>query len=154
MMADRMTRMMKKHDASSPRPLAGEGQGEGGWKSKRHALSSKAKALRQNQTEAEKIIWHALKAGRFEGLKFRRQFSVGSYIADFACPAARLIIEIDGGQHCENADDEMRTAFLQREGFEVIRFWNNDVMDNLDGLLTTLSLALSRQRERGLLKDD
>lgn len=100
--------------------------------------------LRNNQTEAEKLFWHQVKAKRFEGHKFRRQYPIGEYIADFICVEAGLIVEIDGGQHCENAQDEKRTAFLNSLGYKVMRFWNNETMQNMDGVLQALS-----RRERG-----
>lgn len=103
-----------------------------------------ARNLRHNQTDAEQVMWHHLKARRFMNLKFRRQHPVGPFIADFACLEARLIVEIDGGQHSENARDASRNAYMNKEGFEVVRFWNNDVLQNIDGVLSALSLTLSR----------
>lgn len=108
----------------------------------------KARVLRHNPTEAETLLWQCLR-NVHTGFKFRRQLPVGPYIADFACIEAKLIVEVDGGQHCENAKDEKRTQYLSGCGYEVIRFWNNDVTDNLEGVVSTLTLALS-QRERGL----
>ena len=110
--------------------------------------TTRSKNLRQNQTDAEEVIWHRLKAKRLLGLKFRRQFPIGPYFADFICIEKKLIIEIDGGQHCESATDKVRTDFLNKEGFEVIRFWNNDVLQNIEGAVSSLSLTLSRKRER------
>jgi very-short-patch-repair endonuclease len=139
----------REQKAIPPLPRAGEGWGEGeSWK-KRHASSLKARKLRQNTTDAEMKFWHEVKAKRFHGLKFKRQYPVGPYYADFACVEENLIVEIDGGQHCENAKDEARTRFLEKEGFKVVRFWNNEILNNMEGVLLTLSLALSRQRERG-----
>lgn len=133
-----------------PLPRAGEGWGEGaGWKEKRHTSSLQAKSLRQNQTDAEKKFWNEVKAKRFQGLKFKRQHPIGTYYADFACIEEKIVVEIDGGQHNENTKDELRTQYLEEKGFQVIRFWNNEVLDNMEGVLTTLSLTLSRQRERG-----
>jgi len=108
----------------------------------------KARDLRRNNTEAEAKLWQCLKAKRL-GVKFRRQVPIGPYIADFICHELSLIVEVDGGHHSENAKDEVRTKFLNNEGFEVLQFWNNDVIDNLEGVVSTLTLALS-QRERGL----
>jgi very-short-patch-repair endonuclease len=138
-----------KRAEKPPLPPAGEGWGEGeSWK-KRHASSLKAKNLRQNQTDAEKKFWYEVKAKRFQDLKFKRQYLVGPYYADFACPEEKIIVEIDGGQHNENVKDELRTKYLEKEGFQVIRFWNDEVLSNMEGVLLTLSLALSRKRERG-----
>ena len=109
----------------------------------------KARTFRQNQTDAELAFWHVVKAKRFHGYKFRRQHPVGPFYADFACIEHMLVVEIDGGQHAENKKDAERTAYLESKGFEVIRFWNNDVLSNMEGMLHTLSLTLSR-REREL----
>ena len=76
------------------------------------------------------------------GLQFRRQLPLGRYIVDFACPAARLIVEVDGGQHAE-ARDAGRTAWLEGQGFRVLRFWNNEVLGNLDGVLTAIAKAVT-----------
>ena len=101
------------------------------------------RSLRTFSTEAEKRLWSQLRGRRLLGLKFRRQLWIGNYIVDFACLERRLISEADGGQHVEQADyDERRTAFLVKEGFRVLRFWNNDVLANLDGVLTTIMNAL------------
>jgi very-short-patch-repair endonuclease len=145
------TKKMRGDKETPPLPPAGEGWGEGGWKTMRHDSTARAQNLRQNQTEAEKIIWHALKAKRFEGYKFRRQFLINPYIVDFACTEKMLVMEIDGGQHCENRQDEVRTKVLEAQGWQVIRFWNNDVMGNLDGVLSTLSLNLSRRAGEGTI---
>ncbi len=117
----------------------------------RHRQSTiRARDLRQSQTEAEKVIWNQLKAKRFLGLKFKRQHPIGPYFPDFVCLEQKLVIEIDGGQHCENKNDIARTKFLEKEGYTVIRFWNNDVLSNIDGLLSSLSLTLSRAAGEGI----
>jgi len=95
-------------------------------------------------TDAELKIWQRLRAHRFQGLSFRRQLPVGPYIVDFVCLEARLIIEIDGGQH-ESSQvlyDAKRDAWLRAEGFRILRFWNNDVLKNLDGVLERVAEAL------------
>lgn len=95
-----------------------------------------AKQLRQNQTDAEKILWMALRNRQINQLKFRRQVSIGRYIVDFVCFENRLIIELDGGQHADAEQyDEERTGWLESQGFMVIRFWNNDVMENIESVL-------------------
>jgi adenine-specific DNA-methyltransferase len=101
-----------------------------------------ARQLRRDMTDSERQIWYALRDRRFGNWKFRRQASIGPYVVDFLCHAARLIVEIDGGQHTEESDAR-RTAFLEAQGFRVIRFWNNDVLGNTDGVLQMLGLALS-----------
>jgi very-short-patch-repair endonuclease len=101
--------------------------------------SRRAKELRRNQTEAEELLWYRLRGRRLSGYKFRRQFPIGPYIADSACMSARLIVELDGGQHAEQtAYDAVRERHMRAEGFEVLRFWNNEVMENLDGVLSVL----------------
>jgi very-short-patch-repair endonuclease len=94
-----------------------------------------AKAMRGEMTEAELKLWNALRAGRLMGLKFRRQTPIGPYIVDFACPSKRLIVEADGSQHADNIDyDAKRTAFLEQSGWTVLRFWNDDVVNDVDGV--------------------
>ncbi|MEO8333309.1 MAG: endonuclease domain-containing protein [Gallionella sp.] len=111
--------------------------------------SNKAKSLRQNQTEAEKHLWQRLRNRGLNDYKFRRQVPIGSYIADFVCMELRLIVEVDGGQHADQiAYDQKRELFLRKEGYEIVRYWNNEVLGNLDGVLETLTLALSlRERD-------
>ena len=95
-------------------------------------------------TDAETKIWQRLRAHRFQGLSFRRQLPVGPYIVDFVCLEARLIIEIDGGQHAADQAtyDAKRDAWLQREDFRILRFWNNDVLKNLRGVLERIAEAV------------
>jgi len=103
----------------------------------------RARALRRNMTDAERIFWRRVRDCRFRGLKFRRQVPVGSYFADFLCHERKIIIELDGGQHAEQAAyDEKRTRFLRKQGYRVIRFWDNDILKNMDGVLMELEHAL------------
>jgi len=107
----------------------------------------RARSLRASSTDAERIIWSALRAGRMNGARFRRQTPIGPYIVDFVCHAARLVIEIDGGQHFEAKQaqrDTRRDAFLAGKGFRVLRFNNHDVMINREGVLETIAAALER----------
>jgi urease accessory protein len=97
-------------------------------------LTPLAKMLRKNQTEAEKLLWRQLRSKGLSGLKFRRQQPMGNYIVDFVCLDKMLIIEVDGGQHAEDEGDQKRDSWLQKEGFKVMRFWNNEVLKNLDGV--------------------
>jgi very-short-patch-repair endonuclease len=100
-------------------------------------------------TDAEQRLWYHLRASRFEGWKFRRQVPVGDYVVDFLCEEARVIVEVDGGQHAERAKrDAARTQRLAAQGYAVLRFWNNDVLENMEGVLATLSPALSQGRGR------
>jgi very-short-patch-repair endonuclease len=95
-------------------------------------------------TDAERKIWTILRNNSFDGFAFRRQVPIGPFIADFACHKAKLIIEIDGGQHdLESAREVARTEFLEREGYRVLRFWNNEVLSNLEGVHTIIGAALS-----------
>ncbi|HEX4192146.1 MAG TPA: DUF559 domain-containing protein [Stellaceae bacterium] len=101
-----------------------------------------ARKLRADSTDAERILWRALR-GRLPDYKFRRQHPIGNRVADFACPAKKLVIEWDGSQHAdEMMADEKRTAELAVHGYRVIRFWNNDVTRNLVSVLDTIYHAL------------
>jgi very-short-patch-repair endonuclease len=100
-----------------------------------------AKRLRANTTTAEQILWRHLRSLNVKGSHFRRQVAIGPYIADFACMAQRLIVEVDGSQHGDEANlrhDEKRTLWLQSEGYRVIRFWNNDVMSRTETVLEAI----------------
>ncbi len=94
-------------------------------------ITKRARELRNNPTEAEKALWQELKATKF---KFRRQYPIGPYFADFACKDSKLIIEVDGGQH-NIETDHIRTEYLEKHGYRVIRFWNNSVLNNIDGVM-------------------
>jgi len=98
--------------------------------------------LRKNQTEAEAKLWRLLRAKRLAGHKFRRQLPIGRYIVDFACPAAHLIVELDGSQHADSAYDQRRDAWLATQGWRVLRLWNNDLADE-DIALTAILASLS-----------
>jgi ATP-dependent helicase HrpA/adenine-specific DNA-methyltransferase len=102
--------------------------------------STFARALRQNPTDAESRLWRHLRGKQMEGIRFRRQQPIGPYIVDFFCAEARLIVEVDGGQHAEDSDT--RTRWLEARGYRVIRFWNNDVLSNTEGVLTMILRAL------------
>jgi very-short-patch-repair endonuclease len=103
---------------------------------------TRARQLRENQTDAERRMWMLLRDRRLAHLKFRRQVSIGHYFVDLLCLQKRLIIELDGGQHNDNPADDIRTAWLESQNFKVIRFWNNDVLKNPEGALTSILLAL------------
>ncbi|MGF1619413.1 MAG: endonuclease domain-containing protein [Rhodomicrobiaceae bacterium] len=101
-----------------------------------------ARKLRRNQTEAEKALWERLRGRQLCGAKFRRQVPIGNYIADFLYPDAKLIVELDGGQHVDCARDVTRTKELEDSGFVILRFWNIDVLTNEDGVLERISEML------------
>lgn len=106
---------------------------------------SRAQALRRSQTVAEKALWRLLKRLPLEHTHFRRQAPIGPYVADFACLTGKVLIEVDGASHTTPegiARDEERTRFLETGGYRVLRFWNNEIFDNPDGVLETIRLAL------------
>lgn len=105
-----------------------------------------AKKLRQNQTDAENLIWLHLRNRRFQDLKFRRQHPMGPYIVDFICLEKQLIIELDGGQHAKiNFYEQTRTHYFQKQGFKILRFWNNDVLMYLPAIIEKIMLELNIQ---------
>jgi very-short-patch-repair endonuclease len=109
-----------------------------------------AKTLRANMTDAERKLWSHIRDRQLLGFKFVRQLPVGQYIADFACREADLIIELDGGQHAENLRDEQRTEALAQHGYGVVRFWNSDVLTNIDGVLEVIAEHLAKPPSPGL----
>ncbi|WP_028217947.1 endonuclease domain-containing protein [Paraburkholderia oxyphila] len=121
-----------------------------------------ARFLRKNMTDAEQLLWRHLRAHRLCGQKFRRQQPIGPYIVDFVHFGARLVIEADGGQHNGSADDAARDAWLQSRGFTVLRFWNDEILLNIEvvlevivgevakGAASPLSPCPSPSRERGV----
>jgi very-short-patch-repair endonuclease len=109
-----------------------------------------AKKLRANTTPHERTLWRALKELPMSGTHFRRQAPIGPYVVDFFCPAAHLIIELDGGHHNEDETarkDQARQLWLEREGYRVIRFWNSDINSNLEGILEQIYIELYGSRE-------
>ncbi len=102
-----------------------------------------ARRLRKNTTDAERLLWARLRRKQFDGYRFRRQVPIAGFITDFACHSAKLIVELDGGHHADNAEqDRRRAAMIELEGYHVIRFWNNDVFENLEGVLERIREAL------------
>ncbi len=102
-----------------------------------------ARRLRREMTDAERKLWQALRAKRFRGVGFRRQAPLGPYIADFVCHALKMVIEVDGGQHSGSDHDERRDAWMKREGYKVLRFWNNEVLVNLEGVLDRIGREIA-----------
>ncbi len=101
-------------------------------------ITKTGKALRKRLTDAEQLLWNYLRMKQIEGLKFRRQQPIGNYIVDFVCFENRIIIEVDGGQHAENNKDRERDLYLQRNGFRVLRFWNNEVLQSINEVLAVI----------------
>jgi very-short-patch-repair endonuclease len=102
-----------------------------------------ARQLRRSMTDAERALWRLIRIKQVGEMRFRRQRPVGQYIVDFVCLEAKLILEIDGGQHADQiAYDNARTQFLESLGYRVLRFWNNDVLQNMDGVVTVILGAL------------
>jgi len=95
-----------------------------------------AKYLRKRMTDAERSLWSRIRASQIDGCKFRRQSPIGKYIVDFVCHEQRLIVEVDGGQHSANAEqDRIRDKWLGEQGYKILRFWNNEVLANMEGVL-------------------
>jgi very-short-patch-repair endonuclease len=106
-------------------------------------IADKARVLRKNQTNAEQLLWKHLRKRQLLGQKFRRQFPIEPYIVDFVCLELKLIIELDGGQHAEQMDyDQQRSLYLEQRGFKVIRFWNNEMFENIEGVLEAVRMAV------------
>ena len=105
--------------------------------------TARARQLRNNQTRAERALWQCLRKHQV-GVKFRRQHPLGPYIADFVCFEKRLIIEIDGGQHQEQIEyDETRTDWLQQQGYKILRFWNNEILNEPAGVIAIIVIELN-----------
>ena len=129
------------------------GEGRGGGEAGDRAVVKKAlstdahrhaRTLRHAMTEAERSLWQILRARQTEGHRFRRQVPIGGFVADFVCHAARLIVEIDGGQHDPSSEEESsRTRFLEGEGYRVLRFWNNEVLENPEGVRSVIAEHLN-----------
>jgi very-short-patch-repair endonuclease len=112
----------------------------------------RAKQRRGNMTDAERRLWYRLRGHRFEGHKFKRQIPIGPYVVDFACLNRKLIVEVDCGQHNENDRDAIRDGYLAGQGFRVLRFWNNDVLSNTQGVLEVVFSALHAAPSPGALR--
>jgi very-short-patch-repair endonuclease len=151
---------MTSERGPNPSPLAGEGaerprrsagEGAGGQTQSFHnqrkhkpgvpviATPDNAQALRCDMTDAERKLWRALRSRQLATAKFRRQVPIGPYVADFMCYAARLVIEVDGGQHADSVRDRIRDRWFRENGFRVLRFWNNEVLRNVEGVLTVIA---------------
>jgi very-short-patch-repair endonuclease len=118
--------------------LTGEGEGGGD-----QGLSNFAKILRKRPTDAEKLLWKHLRGKQLENYKFRRQQPIDNYIVDFVCFEKRIVIEVDGGHHSiEIKKDNERNCYLRKQGFKILRFWNNEVMRNINGVMEVIQETL------------
>ena len=106
--------------------------------------TARSRELRLNATPAERALWVQLSARKVAGIRFNRQFPIGPFICDFVSRTARLVVEVDGGQHAVDvAKDEARTAYLEARGYRVIRFWNNDVLERIEGVVSEIERVLA-----------
>lgn len=120
----------------------------------RQFLKQAARNLRRNHTDAEARLWYYMRGRRLAGYKFRRQHPIGPYIVDFVCLERRLVVELDGGQHAEQRSrDDKRTNSLRSRGFQVLRFWDNDVLRDTDPVLSTIMDALAAPSSPTLLPE-
>jgi very-short-patch-repair endonuclease len=103
-------------------------------------------------TDAERRLWYRLRARRFDGHKFKRQVPIGPYVVDFACLGHRLIVEVDGGQHADNPNDRRRDDWLRSCSFEVLRFWNDDVLRNTNSVLEAVLSSIEARPSPGALR--
>lgn len=109
----------------------------------------RAKELRQNQTPAEAKLWLYLRAHRVNNVHFRRQHAIGNYIVDFYAPSQKLVIEVDGSQHVGQEEYDLeRTVFLEAKSYRVLRFWNSDVMNNIEGVMVSILDALDEKEQK------
>jgi very-short-patch-repair endonuclease len=159
---------MSEPRTPKPSPLAGEGAepaaklassqaslrreaGEGAFAKipsagrSREVATSRARSLRANMTDAERKLWYAFRDRRFADFKFRRQVPIGPFIADFICYDARVVIEVDGSQHADSSSDARRDRWFAANGFLVLRFWNNDVLKNREGVLISVLETLHQR---------
>jgi len=130
-----------------PSPLAGGGEQSAAQQAiaRGRGPTQRSRELRAQASEAEQKLWYHLRRKQFDGLRFRRQFPLRPYFADFVCVPARLVVEVDGSQHAEPiqaAHDERRTAWLSRNRSRVVRFWASDVMTNIDVVIEGIDMAL------------
>ena len=109
-----------------------------------------ARRLRRDMTDVERALWRCLRRRQLDGHRFRRQNPIGPYIVDFVCIEQRLVIEVDGGQHADSAWDRVRDACLRSRGFRVLRFWNNEVLEQIEGVCGMILESLSKAPHPGL----
>ena len=110
--------------------------------------NQRARALRRRMTDAERLLWRHLRNREMGGWKFRRQYPVGPFIVDFICVEKNVVIEVDGGQHAENEElDTQRSAYLNKMGYRVLRFWNNEVLQETEAVLTAIFAILANSKQ-------
>jgi very-short-patch-repair endonuclease len=126
------------HEECFSPPLVGGGESTVGVK----GLTGVARRLRKTSTDTERQLWRHIRDRQLEGFKFRRQQPVGRYVVDFVSLEERVIIEVDGGQHALDPGDKIRDEWLRSEGYKVLRFWNNQVLNNMEGVLETIRNVL------------
>src|SRR4030042_141487 len=110
------------------------------------ALKQRRRELRRNQTDAERALWAKVRNKQFFGMRFFRQYSIGPYILDFYCPTVKLAVELDGGQHNQSDNreyDAVRSEYLKAQGVDVMRFWNNEVLLDIQGVLCKMTLKVT-----------
>jgi len=117
-------------------------------------LTEFARKLREDSTDAERLFWSRVRAHRLYGFKFKRQQPVGPYIVDFVCAERSLIVELDGGQHADSDTDRTRDDWLANQGYRVLRFWNNDVLTNMDGVIETIMKYLTPSPQPSPIKGE
>jgi len=122
--------------------------------SRKPGATLRARALRRGGNIAEARLWNELKDRKLGGFKFVRQFPIGPFFADFTCRERKLVIEIDGSQHVDRASDRSRDAFMQQEGYSVLRFWNTDVFSNMGPVCETILAALSDRLSKDVVASD
>ncbi len=106
-----------------------------------------ARKLRKEPTPAEGKLWAYLRGNKLNGINFRRQHAIGNYVPDFCSPKAKLVIELDGSQHLEQEEyDKERTKYLESQGYKVIRFWNNQVMNDMDGVIRAILFVMDNEK--------
>ena len=135
-----------EREGSTRRRRAGEGLSANGTTDKAYDATptKRSRELRNNATPAERKLWGALRNSKRVGVRFNRQVVIRPYICDFVARSLKLVIELDGGQHAEAiAYDKARTAFLEARGYRVLRFWNNDVMENIEGVVRSIESFLN-----------
>ncbi len=121
-----------------------EGSGEGLLDKGYKRPTARSRELRLNATDAERKLWAQISARKIASVRFNRQFPIGPFICDFVSRSAKLVIEVDGGQHAVDvAKDEARTAYLKTRGYRVIRFWNNDILERIEGVVSEIERVLA-----------